>query len=479
MSAAAIAIGGAGPRARLAALPAPLRAAALYAAAIAVAKGLSLAVLPVLTAHLSPAEFGRLELLASAAEIAALLLGAGLVDTLYRFATGAEARARAAAALGLALAASGLGLLLVLPLAAPIGTALPIAASAAEVALLGIAVAMGPVIAVGLAWQRMQGRAGRHAGVEIGRAVLQAGLGVGLVAAAGWGLAGVLAAGALAAVLAAAWLLRAMLAEVGLRLAPRAWGRMLAYGLPLTAGGLCAFALGTADRWILAGAVPAEALGQYALAAKLALVAAFLTQPFELWWYPRRLGLLAAPGGAMRSARAVGAGAALVLLAAGLAAVAGPAVIRLATPPAYHGAAALVPFLAAAIALQSLGSLLNVGCYTGRTGALPLLANGIAAVVALAGYVLLVPRVGVAGAIAATLAAQAVRLGVFLHLSQRRAPLPHRLGRVAALGMAVAAAAALPQAMAPGLAGAGAGAAALLAAAGLAVALGLLPRGRR
>ena len=60
---------------RLTQLPAPLRAAALYALALAWTKGLSLLLLPLVTAHLEPADFARLELLSSAAEIAALLAG--------------------------------------------------------------------------------------------------------------------------------------------------------------------------------------------------------------------------------------------------------------------------------------------------------------------------------------------------------------------------------------------------------------------
>lgn len=452
-----------------------LRAAALYALAIAWAKGLSLALLPLLTARLSPAEFGRLELLASAAEVAALVAGAGLVDALYRFAApgGEAARRAAAAATGLALLLGGAMLGLVLAFAAPMAALLPGGAAPEEPLLLGIAVAMGPVIGVGLAWLRVQGEAARYAGFEALRASAQAAL-VAALLLAGAGVAGVLGAGAVVATGAALALVWRQARQVGIALAPRDWGRHLAYGGPLIGSGLAGFALGTADRWVLAGAVPAEVLGQYGLAAKLALVAAVLTQPFELWWYPRRLAVLGGPDGLARSATVVGTGAALALLAAAAAALAGPVAIMLATPAAYHPAAALVPWLAAIVALQALGSLINVGCYAGRTGARPLLANGAAGALAVLLYLALIPPFGVAGTIAATLAAQALRFALFLRLSRRAAPVAYPLARIAVLAALAAGVAALPQALGIGAAGILAGAAGFVALGAAALALGLL-----
>jgi O-antigen/teichoic acid export membrane protein len=262
--------------------------------------------------------------------------------------------------------------------------------------------------------------------------------------------------------------------ETGIALAPRGWGRLLAYGVPLIGSGLASFVLGTADRWLLAGVVPAAALGQYALAAKIALIAALLTQPFELWWYPRRLALLSAPGGLEKSARIVAAGLVLTILAAGATSVVGPLLIRLLTPVSYHAAAAFIPWIAAAIALQSMGSLVNVGCYTGRTGAQPMLVNGIAALVALVLYLALIPNHGVAGAVGATVLAQAVRFALFAVLSQRRVRLPWRPWTMLA-PIAMSSAAAWVAQVEPGLAGGAACMALLTTGALAAAACGVFP----
>jgi len=461
-------------RARWAALPDGLRATILYAGATGWTKGIGLLLLPLITAMLPAAEFGRLELLASAAEIAAVLAGAGLVDTLYRFASlpGAEGKLGAARVTGLAIIVTLIGLAGAFA-AAPLGALLPLPALPIEVILLGISVALEAAIGVPLAWLRMQNRAAAYAFIVILRGTLHTVL-LGLLLWQGFGIAGMLGAGAAASLLAAVVLLAGQARDTGIRMQPAAWRPLLAYGVPLIGSGLASFALGTADRWFLASNVAAAALGHYALASKLALAMAFLMQPFELWWYPRRLGVWAAEDGPARSAKLAGTGAAVTLLAAAVATLAGPVLILLATPVAYHPAAAMVPFVVISLVLQSFGSLFNIGCYLGRTGRIPFLVNSLAGAVAIAGYALLIPRFGVPGAIAATVLAQAVRLVVFAILSQRRARAEYPHGAVALLALATAAAAAIPQFLAPWPAAAAA-LPAFLALGLVAIRLGLLP----
>ena len=445
---------------RLASQSAGVRAAGLYAVGLAWTKGIALLMVPILTRSLAPAEFGRLEVLSSIAEIGGLLAGAGLVDTLYRFASGARPGALRAAAQvsGLSILVALSGMLLLGLFAGRIAVQMPLPTPPTQILLLGVAVVLESAITVPLSWMRMNSAAGAYTAVIVLRATIQSGLVAALVLG-GYGVSGVLAAGAITAfgtaTLLAAWQAR----RTGIAVMPtapnrHAWRGMLAYGLPLVGGGLASFVLGTADRLLLAGTVPDAALGQYALAAKFAMLAALLTQPFELWWFPRRIGLLNEPEGKAQSARLAGVGATLVILSAAMAAIAGPQLIFLLTPAAYHPAALLVPFLCASLAMQSLGSLFNVGCYATRTGTTAMLVNSLAAAVAMVFYLLLIPRWGVPGAIAATLVAQATRLGVFTLVSQRRVPLPYPFGALLRLSGVAIVAAALPQVLEPGLASA-------------------------
>ena len=443
------------------ALPAPL----IYAAAMAWTKGLALLSVPLLTANLSPTEFGRLELLASAAEIGGVLINAGLVDTLYRFASAADGRAEAGRVMGLALAIAATGFLLVMLCAGPVAALLPLPTPPGELRLLGTAVVLEAVIGVPLGWLRMHGRAWQFALLTGARATLQVGLMAALVLG-GWGIGGVLAAGAVAGLLLAGLLTAGQARVTGIGFDRHESLRLLGYGIPLVGSGLAAFVLGTADRWLLAGAVPAAALGCYGLAVKISMIVALLAQPFELWWYPRRLVVLAGPDGRAQSSRVVTAGATLLVLAGGTVALAGPLLVTVLAPAVYAPAARMVPLLALALVLQLASSMANVGCYARRTGTQPMAVNAAAACVALAFYLLLIPRFGVDGAIAATVVAQAARLALFATLSQRTAPLDWKLPRLAAVAATPVLAV---------LAGGPIGAVTLGLAGLLALALGLVP----
>ena len=429
----------------LALIPFGLRATFLYAAAMAWTKGLSMLTIPLLTAKLTPAQFGRLELLSSAAEIGGLIAGAGLVDTLFRFASapGAAGRRAGADIVGLSLVIAALGIAATVMLSPMIAAAMPLATPSSDIVLLGIAVALESAIGVPLGWLRMHQRAGAFAALSMLRATLQAGLVVALVAT-GHGVAGVLWAGCITVLIIASLLTIRQKRETGIAFAPRASLRLLAYGLPLIGSGLAAFVLGTADRWLLAGTVTAASLGQYGLAAKIAMITALLAQPFEMWWYPQRLGLVGTPEGLARSSRVVSAGAAGLLCAGAATALASPWLIRLLAPPSYSPAQMMVPFLVLALVLQLLSSMANAGCYARATSNLTMGITAIAAAITLALYLLLIPRMGVYGAIAATVAGQAVRLAMFAVISQRTVPLRWPLVRLSAIAAAGIAAGAAP-----------------------------------
>ncbi len=155
-----------------------LRATVLYAVAVVGAKAVSLLMLPVTTGSLPPAEFARLELLLSASEIGALLAGAGMVETLYRFgaASGAQGPRAAAEVAGLALVVALLGCTAAVTFAAPFDRLFPLPVSGLKVVLLGIVVALEAAINVPLTWFRMQGRAAHLVAAFLGRTVLQAAL---------------------------------------------------------------------------------------------------------------------------------------------------------------------------------------------------------------------------------------------------------------------------------------------------------------
>ena len=113
------------------------------------------------------------------------------------------------------------------------------------------------------------------------------------------------------------------------------------------------------------------------------------------------------------------------------------------TPPTFHDASAVVPFLVLSVALHGatvfLTTSLNVAK---RTRALPV-AAAVAAAVTVAGHVTLIPRFGLLGAAGATAAGQAARVIVMAIAAQRLYHIPYETGRLfrtAVVGLVVYAA---------------------------------------
>lgn len=403
-----------------------------YAASVVLTKGVALITIPLLTQHLTPADYGALELVSSVIEIAALILSFSAADLLFRF-TGTsnetEARQNAAAIAGGALLLSILvgGLLQLLVL-----TARPHLKDIIDVDLLSIGIlcaSFSALIELPLAWLRSRGSARTFLIYVSIRALLQTAM-MALTLTQGYGAFGVIAGNAVVDAIFSLVLLIRQYKETGISIDTNLFRRAAQYGWPLLGGAMAMFILGNCDRWFLAGVVTKEALAHYALAAKLATIVALSMQPFGLWWNARRMRVLMELGGYTTSATAITWGFACLSIGAIWVAIGVPPLIRIALPEAYHPAIDWLPWLILIVAMNETSSLFNVSAYLGKMTTPALVINTSGAAVALAGYILLTPTWGVSGAIAATIAGHSVRLiGYVLH-GMRHAPIPYNWTRM-------------------------------------------------
>lgn len=405
----------------------------LYALSVAFGKGLLLVTLPFLTHGLAPAEFVRLDMAAALVEPVGLIASLAIAETLFRFAPpdgqgrSALLRALAGIALRLGLPLAVLIQLVLVPIVAP----LPNMPGETALRLALLSACLGAFIELPLAFWRLMDRPLRFTAFVVGRAVAQAALLVGGVRA-GWGVDGILIGNALidAVIILALWSTLPRTSATGQGQSPFAGGGIagpLLYALPVMGGGLAMFALGAMDRWFLAGAVAPVDLAHYALATKLAMALALAIQPFGLWWYPRRLAVLDGPDGHALTARYWLAGLALLCLG-GLVLMALARVFVLGVfPPAYHGVIGYLPWLFALVLLNELASLSNGPAYARPSGWQVLRINSLGALTALVLYGLLIPRLGLAGAMLATAGGQMVRLVLFWADRGRTGRVPYRL----------------------------------------------------
>lgn len=418
--------------------PQALQQNVLYALSLMVMKGVSLFMLPFIAHRISPDDFGRLEVLNTLGALGAILVGFGLLNTLFRFAgqtkNRQERHGMVAEVVGINLTISAVMLLFGLLLAEQINRFLPGELGSYNIRLAIGIIALEGCIAIPLGWLRMNDRAGLFFALNAAKATTQALLII-VFLEMGRGIEGIMEAGFIAALALAMTLVFRQVQETGLRFASARSKELLIYSFPLLGSGLLGFILTGLDRWLLAEAVGVAEMAQYAIAAKFALIAALLLQPFLMWWSPKRFQVLEAPDGRSQAAHFASLGSSLSLLIAVLVGLSAPVFIELLLPKDYWSASQYIPWLVLLVAIKDSAELLNLGCYTGKTTHAQFMINLAGSVIGLLGMLLLIPAYGVWGAIFALLAAQLVRLALYLSISQRLLPLPYPTVRLASLAM--------------------------------------------
>ena len=256
----------------------------LFGFSLLFTKGLAFVTIPLLTGRLAPADYGRLELTLSIVEAFGIVLTLGVADSLFRFAAGADERQTRQVAGGLTGFVLLLALLIGLALQAGVWSLAPSLglADISRPLSLGLASAsLSALIELPLAYLRLRGRAGLFVLFTTGRAALQVAVMV-VTLNAGLGVEGLLGGNLCVDATLAILLLALQIRECGLSLDAGVLAHSLRYTLPLIGGSLAMFALGSCDRWFLAGVVSPATLGFYGLAVKLSLIAPLAIQPFGL-----------------------------------------------------------------------------------------------------------------------------------------------------------------------------------------------------
>jgi O-antigen/teichoic acid export membrane protein len=213
---------------------------------------------------------------------------------------------------------------------------------------------------------------------------------------------------------------------------------VLRFGLPRVPHGLAQQVVGPAtDSFLLSRLMPGsgrevtEAIGLYQVGSSIGLALKFFLSAFEYAWAPFYFQTMKEKDAHRTFATIATYGlAVLVLLAAGLSAVARD-FIRLMTHPRYHDGWVVIPPIAIAVTLQGWYLLTSIGLnITKRTQYYPVAAGAAAAANILANAVL-IPRLGILGPAWSNVVSYAVLAGVAFVFSQRFYPVRYESGRVA------------------------------------------------
>src|SRR6476659_2663971 len=424
---------------------------AAYTAASVLSKLVAVALLPLYTRYLSPADYGAAEVLFAAVVAASIVIRFGLIEALLRFYyKGGEDPDRVVAAAFAALFwAATVGALVLLPFAGPISDALlkESAPGLARIAIGGLWVLT--LFEYLLTLFRLEERARAYFVTTIANVLVTIPLTLVLVVGRDEGARGLLLGSYLSGavfVLGLIWIHRRRLSLVPDR---PLLGRLMRFGLPTMPAELSLYSLNLIDRLSLVRYTGLAEAGLYSLAVKFAQGVNVLVRGFQLAWPP--LAYSIRDDDEARRAYAV----IVTLFVAGCAFVVTGMwlfsrwIARALAAPGFFAAYKPVGLISTAVTLYALYLVLVV--ILGRTGRtefnLPAAIGALVANIAL--NLVLVPAMGITGAGLALVASYLVVLALMYVFTQRLFPVPYEWGRLLRVVLTVAVLVVLAELVAP------------------------------
>lgn len=411
----------------------------VYGLGILMSKALSFLMLPIYTRYLTPTDYGIVGLIEITLDVIAIMGGSQLLMGIFRFYHKADREQQKHEVVATALLTLGLSYLTVAAvviLAAPLLSNLVFGSGihANLIRIAGTALGFQSLLLVPLAYARVRDRSVLYVAANAVKLVIAAGLNVLFVVVLRMGPAGVFTSsaitGAIVGIGLTVWLVR----SVGLHPTRAAARDLIRYGLPLVATQFATFIATFGDRFFLEKTAGTADVGIYSLAYQFGFLLAVVGYlPFAQVWGPKRFEIAGRPDRDDLLARGfIYANVLLLTTGVGIVLFVEP-MLQIMSDPAFHGAARLVPVILVAYVFQSWAKTQDIGILVRERTGFMTIANWAAALAAVVGYALLIPRYHGWGAATATAVAFAVRYVLTYWFSQRLWHVEYRWGPVVRL----------------------------------------------
>ena len=401
------------------------RQAAFYAFGTILGRAISFITLPFYTRLLSPAEYGVIQLVLMTFELVAMVAGSRLAAGVFRFYHKAETpdeknRVMSTAAMlisGLYVAASVMAAILAEPLSMLVFDTpewVPL------LRLASLSFAAQGLLVVPIISYRAFDQPLRYVTRGVSQQLFQALLNIVFLTVFGMGVYSVFSSAAIVTGLYGIVLLWILLRKVGIGYSAEVASDLWRYGMPLIFTQAAVFIMTLGGRYVLQHSAGSTAVGLYSLAGTFAtILVQFGNKPFMLVWESERFKIAEHPD---RDAMYAKGFVVLNILLLSVAVAIGLLVrdfLAIMADPAYGPAAGLVPIVVAAYILQCWTMSQDVGILLTERTRYVAVANWVASGVAVAGFLLLIPRYEAYGAAWATFIAFAVRWALTYHFSQK------------------------------------------------------------
>ena len=428
----------------------PLRrlvtAGAAYQLAEVISKVIALALLPVYTRHLTPADYGTAELLLTSIILASIVVRLGLGEAFVRFwfhdADHGRRRALARTATGVLALTTSFAALAVAIFAAPLSEWMLGAERVPEMRAAALGLWAFTNLELAYALLRVEEDARAYLTTSLANVALTVALTLWLVVARDEGAFGLVLgnfAASAVVLLGLWWSRRALLGFAPGRVRGALLKPMLRFGLPTVPAEVSVFALFVIDRFYLYRVESEAAAGLYSLSVKLAAVVIFTVRAFQLAWPPLAYSVTDEDEAARLYARVATYYALFTAVVVAGLALLGRWILRL-LGPEFFGAQEALAWVALGWALYGLYLILVA--MAGRAHVpvrtVPPALAGLAVNVLL--LLLLVGPLGIAGAGLALVGAYLVMLATLHALTRHVFPVPFEWRRLALIAVVTAAA---------------------------------------
>jgi O-antigen/teichoic acid export membrane protein len=420
---------------------------AAYTAASILSKLIAVALLPLYTRYLSPADYGAAEVMFAAVVAASIVIRFGVIEAVLRFyyKAGEDPQRVVATSFAALFWFGTAAALIALPFAEPISDALLTEKAAKLVSGPDLA-----RIAIGGLWVltlheylltlfRLEERARAFFIVTIANVLAAIALTVVLVVGEDEGARGLLLGSYVSGAAFVLGLIVVHRRRLSLRIERPLLRRMLRFGLPTMPAELSLYALNFVDRIIIVRTVGLAEAGLYSLAVKFAQAVNVLVRGFQLAWPPLAYSIRDDD-----EARRAYAAVVTWFLAACAFVVAGMWllsrwIVRALAAPKFFESYEAIGLISTAVTLYALYMVLLV--ILGRTGRTEFNfpATGAALVANIVLNLVLVPPLGIVGAGIALVASYLLVVALMYGFTQRLFPVPYEWGRLARIVLVTAA----------------------------------------
>lgn len=412
----------------------------IYGVGLLLSKAVAIVMLPIYTRWLTPADYGVLALITMTFEVVTIFAGSRIAIGVFRFYHKASDQAERREVLSTAfllLAATYGSAAIATVWASPAIASLVFGEGDLYVTLIRLAaISMGfeGLILVPIAVLQLQDRSTDFVLVSVARLGLQVTLNLIFLIPLTMGVTGVLWGSVVTHAVVGTTLAVRLLTSQGVYFRVRVSRDFLRFGLPLVVMQVATFVATFGDRYFLNRSGTTVDVGLYSLAYQFGfLVTTIGYMPFGQVWDPQRFAIAKRLDRDAIFARVfLYLNVVLISVALGIALFAGD-VLRVIATPDFYPAARFVPVLAAAYVFQSWAFFFTLGIFITERTEYFTAANWAAAIVAVVGYVWLIPKWVAWGAALTTLVSMAVLSLLVYAFSQRLWRVAYRWGRVVRL----------------------------------------------